>query len=66
MRAEVERAIHGALDPAARPDPTDAGIAEASVRAAARYALDVTRHVLDRDSHTAIRAFRFARAAQTA
>jgi hypothetical protein len=72
LTAEAERAIGAAVDLATTPavvgasgraDPSGASISEASVRAAARYAIDVTRHVLEQGTRTALRAYRFAKAA---
>jgi len=68
--AEVERALQGALE----TGPADASpggsapngaIPEEAVRAAAKYATDVSRHVLEQATRTAIRAFRFAQVADT-
>ncbi len=69
LRAEVERALLAAVDTAtvrgtspgaAQGDP----ITDAALQAAARYAADVVRHILDRSARTAIRAYRFAKAAE--
>lgn len=74
LLAEVERALSGAIDvavtagaagtPAAGALDTDApAIAERAVRAAARYAADVARHVVGQGTRTAIRGYHSTKAA---
>jgi hypothetical protein len=69
LLAEVERAIQGALDTqtagSVEGGAGGAGVEHAAVRAAARYAADVTRASLDQGTRTALRAYRFAKAATT-
>jgi len=71
LLGEIERSIRSALGtvpadgtPGAGPAGS-AGISGQAVRTAARYATDVSRHVLDQSTRTAIRAYRFAKAADT-
>jgi signal transduction histidine kinase len=74
--AEVEQALRGALDAglgAAAPDGgavgdagTDTRIDAATVRAAAAYAIDLARHMATESARTSMRAYRFARTADTA
>jgi hypothetical protein len=69
LLAEVERAIRASLDVGAvarvagRAAMAGTQISTDAVRVAARYAVDVVRHVLERASGIAVRAHRFARAA---
>jgi signal transduction histidine kinase len=65
LLAEVERAIRDALDTAAAGGPGGTPVAAAAVRAAAQYAADVTRVTLEQATRTALRAYRFAKAAAT-
>jgi hypothetical protein len=69
LLAEIERALLAAVD-----TPTTTGISPRAaapgsigapaVRTATRYAADVVRHIIDRSTRTAVRAYRFARAAE--
>jgi PAS domain S-box-containing protein len=69
--AELERAIGDALDTALAgsmlgPDVVSRlGISTETVRAAGRYAADASRHMLEQATRTAVRAYRFAKAADT-
>jgi hypothetical protein len=67
LTAEVERALRAAVDTAATPaDATTSDamdITGGPVDAATRYAAVVTRHVFERATRTALRAYRFAKAA---
>ena len=69
--AEVKRVICDALtvvetdDTGAVEATRSISISEAAVEVARRYALDVTRHVLEQAARTAVRAYREARAADT-
>jgi hypothetical protein len=71
LLAEVERALHAAIDTAATGGQAEGAAADQAersadaVQAAARYAADVTHHVLEQATRTALRAFRFANAADT-
>jgi PAS domain S-box-containing protein len=67
LLAEFEQAIRGALDAAATAGagdgaPPGSGIPDAAVRAAAQYAADVARQILDQATRTAVRSYRFAKA----
>ena len=72
LLAEIERALLAAVDTATAtvhpPSASDGdgatSIASPAVRAATRYAADVVRHIIDRSTRTAIRAYRFAKAAE--
>ena len=72
LLAEVERALQGAVDIAASVTRATAGsagrlateISPRAVHAATRYAGDVVRHVIERGLRTALRSYRFARAAE--
>jgi phage terminase Nu1 subunit (DNA packaging protein) len=63
--AEVRRALEGAVEGALEgtTGSSEAGISAEAVRAASEYAAAVTRHVLEQAAGTALRAHRFARAA---
>jgi signal transduction histidine kinase len=63
LLAEIERAIRGALDTAAAGAGPPAAAAPA--RAAAQYAADVAHASLEQSTRTALRAYRFAKAAAT-
>ena len=73
LRAEVERELEGTLPKASDAEagvPAGAtvdhgAVDQAAVDAAARYATDVARHVLEQMQQTALRSYRFARAAAT-
>ena len=72
LLAEIERALLAAVDtaattgvaPAATSASGGASITSPAVRTATRYAADVVRHIIDRSTRTAIRAYRFAKAAE--
>ena len=69
--AEIERVLRDALSTPRTDDADTAGATERisispkAVEVALRYALDVTRHVLDQGTRTAVRAFREAKSADT-
>lgn len=69
VAAVVGTAVGAPASAAPAPDegetgtPSRSAISPASAHAAARYAEDVARHVLEQGMHTAVRAHRFARAA---
>ena len=69
LLGEIERAIRESLQAprteelfgqSAAPEP---GISDAAVQAAAAYASDASRHMLEVETQTAIRAYRFEKAA---
>jgi hypothetical protein len=62
LLAEIERAVRGALDTAVGGGTVGG---TAVVRVAVQYATDVARASLEQSTRTAIRAYRFARAAAT-
>jgi hypothetical protein len=71
LLAEVERAIRGALDTSVGGAVVDgagvdgARVDGAAARAAAQYATDVARASFEQSTRTALRAYRFAKAAAT-
>ena len=72
LLAEIERALLAAVDTPttigitanAEAGPSEDFITSAAARTATRYAADVVRHIVDRSTRTAIRAHRFAKAAE--
>jgi signal transduction histidine kinase/DNA-binding response OmpR family regulator len=66
LLAEVQRALDAAtmvVGAAARGGGMGAGVPDDAVRAAQRYCTLVARHILEQAGETALRAYRFARAA---
>lgn len=71
LLGEVQRAIRDSLETSRTEDlfgrsaAGQPGISDAAVRAAAQYAADASRHMLEVGTQSAIRAYRFAKAADT-
>lgn len=71
LLGEIQRAIRDSLDTSRTDDlfgqsaAAPSGISDAAVRAAAQYAADASRHMLEGGTQSAIRAYRFAKAADT-
>ena len=74
MLTEIERALQAAVDTAATSgalgtmksrEGDEVAISVDSVRSAMRYAGDVVHHVFERGLRTTLRAYRFAKAAET-
>jgi signal transduction histidine kinase len=71
LLGEVQRAIRGALEPALADGPLagaqdgNGATPDQATRAAARYAVNVARHVFEQSTHTALRSYRFTKAADS-